>query len=187
MVVRHLRLGGTLAALAVVLLPMTAGAQGMGARTMSNSGLGLDAGSVGDLLSISQTDSTQQKMALTRELQYLDPPQWQASSVTWLHFHQGADGEIVVTEKGAGVVREVKAPKKWQVEAIEGGGWRLVPEKDGGKLDLYLETEFKGDPFTVDVMVPKFEGDAYGAVYRGRDFLFFVVQKKHPEPATATG
>ncbi len=183
--VRALWLGA--AVVFVVLLPSTAGAQGMGSRTMSNSGLGLDAGSVGDQLSISQTDTTRQKMTLTRELEYLDPPRWQGSSVTWLHFSQGEDGEILVTEKGRGVVRELKASKKWQVEAVEGGGWRLVSAGGGGKLDLYLETEFKGDPFTVDAVVPKFEGDAYGAVYRGRDFLFFVVQKKHPEPAAAAG
>jgi hypothetical protein len=151
---------------------------------MGNAGLGLDAGSVGDQLSISQTDTTRQKMTLTRELEYLEPGEWQGSSVTWLHFHQGADGEIVVTEKGSGVVRGLKASKKWQVDAVEGGGWRLSGEK-GGKLDLYLETEFKGDPFSVGAVVPKFDGDAYGAVYRGRDFLFFVVQKKHPEPAAA--
>jgi hypothetical protein len=33
-------------------------------------------------------------------------------------------------------------------------------------------------------VVPKFDGEAYGAIYRGRDFLFFVVQRKHP-PAGA--
>ena len=42
---------------------------------------------------------------------------------------------------------------------------------------------FEGEPFTVGAVVPKFEAEAYGAVYRGVDFLFFVVQKKHPEPA----
>ena len=71
-----------------------------------------------------------------------------------------------------------------RVEAVEGGGWKLVPAKgEAGKLDLYLETVFEGEPFTVGAVVPKFEAEAYGAVYRGVDFLFFVVQKKHPEPA----
>lgn len=192
MLVRDLRLGrslaaralllGALAALAVVLLPGMARAQGMGARTIGNAGLRLDAGAVGDQLSISQSDSTKHKMELTRELQYLDPLKWQASSVTWLHFREGDNGEIVVTEKGPGVVEAIRAAKKWQVEAIEGGGWKLTSEK-GGKLDLYFETKYKGDPFTVDAVVPKFDGEAYGAVYRGIDFLFFVVQKNPPQPA----
>lgn len=177
-------LPGTLAALALLLLPAVAGAQ-LGPRTMGNAGLGLDAGAVGDQISISQTDSTRHKMELTRELEYLEPAQWQGSSVTWLEFRRDGDGEIVVTERGPGVVQDLRASKKWQVEPVEGGGWKLSSDKAGGKLDLYLETKFKGDPFTVDAVVPKFDDSAYGAVYRGRDFLFFVVQKKPPQPAAA--
>lgn len=176
-------LAGALAAVALVLMPAAAVAQGMGPRTMGNAGLGLDVGSVGDQLSISQTDTTRHKMELTRELEYLDPAKWQGASVTWLEFRRGENGEVLVTEKGPGVVQELRATKKWQVEPMEGGGWKLTSDKAGGKLDLYLETKFKGDPFTVDAVVPKFDEDAYGAVYRGRDYLFFVVQKKHPEPA----
>lgn len=176
------RLGA--AAALVLLLPAVAGAQGLGSRTIGNAGLRLDAGAVGDQLSISQSDSTKHKMELTRELEYLDVDRWQSSSVTWLHFHRNGDGEIVVTEKGRGVVEGLRPTKKWQVEEVEGGGWKLTSEK-GGKIDLYLETQYKGDPYTVDVVMPKVDEEAYGAVYRGIDFLFFVVQRKHPEPAAA--
>jgi hypothetical protein len=173
-----------LAALAAALLaPPPASAQ-LGARTMNNTALSLDTGALGDQLSISSSDSTTHKMELTRELAYLRPDQWRSSSVTWLRFRQGENGEVLITEEGAGVVRELTASKKLRIEAVEGGGWKLVPEKgEVGKLDLYLETVFQGEPFTVGAVIPKFEGEAFGAVYRGIDFLFFVVQKKHPEPA----
>lgn len=156
----------------------------LGPRTIGNSMLALDAGALGDQLSISSSDSTTHKMELTRELSYMRPDQWQAASVTWLRFRQGENGEVLVTEEGSGVVREVTASKRLRVEAVEGGGWKLVPAKgEAGKLDLYLETVFEGEPFTVGAVIPKFEAEAYGAVYRGIDFLFFVVQKKHPEAA----
>jgi hypothetical protein len=173
---------GAVAAAALLAAP-PAPAQ-LGPRTMGNSMLSLDAGALGDQIGISSSDSTTHKMELTRELSYMRPDQWQAASVTWLRFRQGENGEVLVTEEGAGVVREVTASKKLRVEAVEGGGWKLVPAKgEAGKLDLYLETVFEGEPFTVGAVVPKFEAEAYGAVYRGVDFLFFVVQKKHPEPA----
>jgi hypothetical protein len=175
---------GLMTAVGLLAGVATAGAQ-LGSRTFGNSALALDAGRVGDQLSISSSDRTAHKMELTRELQYLDAAKWQAASVTWLRFRQAGDGEILVTEMGPGVVQEVKASKKWQIEPTEGGGWKLSSDKAGGKLDLYLETVFNGNPFSVGAVVPKFDGDAYGAVYRGRDFLFFVVQKKHPEPAAA--
>ena len=92
------------AALAFLASAPPAQAQGLGPRTIGNPALRLDAGAVGDQLSISASDSTTHKMELTRA-------------------------------------------------------------------------------FKVGAVVPRFEGEAYGAVYRGLDFLFFVVQKKHPAPA----
>jgi hypothetical protein len=122
-------------------------------------------------------------MDLIREVQYLDPDKWQSASVTWLKFKKDADGAVLISEEGRGVIQGLTASGKWDVEALEGGGWKATPKKSGGKLDLYLETTYRGEPFTVDAVVPKFNDEAYLAVYRGIDYLFSVVQKKHPEAA----
>jgi hypothetical protein len=177
-----LALGGLLLAVAA---PEPAGAQtGMGPRTMSNVGVrGLDAGSIGDQQAISSSDDARAKLEVTRELQYLEPAAWKGTAVTWLRFEQNGDGEVLITEGGAGVVRGITGFSKWTVESLEGGGWKAVSEKGGGKVDLYVDTTYKGEDYRVGAVVPKFEGTAYGAIYRGVDFLFFVVQKKHSAEA----
>lgn len=178
---RFLTLAAALALAASLLIPVPAAAQ-LGPRTIGNTGIrGLDAGGIGDQLNITSSDRTRHKMELIRELEYLEPDAWRSASVTWLAFEHNDDGSVTVTEEGAGVVRDLAASKKWQVEPLEGGGWKLTPAKSGGKMDLYLETVFRGEPFKVGAVVPKFDERSYGAVYRGTDFLFFVVQKKHPE------
>ncbi|MEM7051777.1 MAG: hypothetical protein AAF604_19080 [Acidobacteriota bacterium] len=174
---KHLIIWFVLVALS---LPLTAWAQGAGPRTMGNSGLTLDAASIGDQLTISSSDKTTQKMDLLRELSYLEPNRWQASSVTWFRFQKNDDGSMMITEEGSGIVGDLSASKKWTVEALEDGGWKATPKKSGGKIDLYLATKYRGEDYSVGAVVPKFDEEAYGAVYRGTDFLFFVVQKKHP-------
>ncbi|MEM7481803.1 MAG: hypothetical protein AAF481_11565 [Acidobacteriota bacterium] len=151
----------------------------LGPRTLGNQNL--DTAAIGDQLSISAADKTTQKMDLVRDLSYLEPAKWKSSSVTWLHFEKAEDGSVAVTEMGPGVVGGVSASGKWNVEAMEDGGWKAVPKKKSGKLDLYLETKFRGEDFKVGAVIPKFDDEAYGAVYRGTDFLFFVTQKKHPD------
>lgn len=171
-------------ALSGILLALIVGAPAaaqLGPRTLVNPTTGrLDSGGVGDQLGISSSDKTTKKMELIRELQYLEPDVWQRSCVTWLRFREERDGEVVITEEGPGVIRGIRPVGKWKVQPAESGGWQAVSTK-GGKLDLYLDTLFFGQDFTVGAVVPKFDGEAVGAVYRGTDFLFFVVQKKLPD------
>jgi hypothetical protein len=170
------------AALLLAVWPGAAKAQ-VGPRTFSNSNTrGLDAGTIGDQLGISSSDATTKKMELIRDIQYWEPDRWQGTSVTWVRFERRDDGSVVVSEEGVGVIGGMEAGKL-EVEQVEDGAWRLSPRK-AGKLDLYFDTTFEGEPFTVWAGVPTFDGEAYGAIYRGRDFLFFVVQRKHP-PAGA--
>lgn len=186
----HRRWGGLaaglalLAGLAVTLVPSAAVAQ-LGPRTIQNSAMNLDAGAVGDQISLTSSDSQTQKMQLMRDLSYLEPDAWQRASVTWLRFERGEDDSVLISEQGSGIVRGLRASKKWDLEPLEDGGWKATPKKSGGKMDLYLETQFQGEPFTVSAVVPKVDDEVVGAVYRGVDFLFFVVQKKTPEEASA--
>lgn len=177
----HQTLARWILALALaVALPAAVAAQ-VGPRTISNSrSQGLDAGTIGDRLGISSADLTTKKMELTREIEYWDTSKWLPSSVTWLYFEQGDDGAITISEKGPGVIEAISAGKAWDLTALEGGGWKATPKKGGGKIDLSLDTVFEGKPYTVGAVVPKFKGAAAGGVYRGTDFLFFVVQKKLP-------
>lgn len=174
-------------ALLCLLVAAPAAVAQMGPRTIQNSAMSLDANSVGDQLAITSSDKHTQKMDLLRELSYLEPEEWQRASVTWLSFKRSEDGAILISEEGRSIVRGLKASKKWDLEPLEEGGWKATPKKKKrGKMDLYLETQFKGEPFTVGAVVPKFDDQTFGAVYRGTDFLFFVVQKKHPEEGEAS-
>lgn len=163
-------------------MALSAAAQ-LGPRTIGNSTTGnLDLTKLSGRLALSSADAAVKKRSVIRDLEYADPAEWQATSFTWLMFTPQGEGEVLISQRGAAPILGIRpSGKQWEVEPVSAGVWKARSLKgSAGKMDLYLDVEDEGRPFEVGAVVPKAGEETFGAVYRGVDFLFFVVQKKPP-------